>query len=70
MLGYAPDGLPLYNTTQAKSTASVLDSARTVLRSIFDNRDTKQIFMFLSINFGEQPSSVMVIENKAIGCCV
>lgn len=48
-IGYAPNGLPLYNT--APEPTSTLATLRGVLRSILDGSDTKQIFMFLAINF-------------------
>lgn len=55
-IGYAPDGLPLYSSSQQPSP-TLLTQARTLLRAILENRDTKQIFMFLSIN-----AMFMVVE--------
>jgi hypothetical protein len=50
--GYAPDGLPLYNFQAAQArSASILSAARSFMRSVLDNRDSKQIFIFLCLNF-------------------
>eukprot|EP00048_Salpingoeca_helianthica_P001871 m.52408 g.52408 ORF g.52408 m.52408 type:complete len:716 (-) comp11770_c0_seq4:347-2494(-) len=55
-IGYAPDGLPLYSSTP-QTSPTFLSQVRSLLRAILDNRDTKQIFMFLSIN-----AMFMVVE--------
>eukprot|EP00052_Salpingoeca_macrocollata_P027341 m.259416 g.259416 ORF g.259416 m.259416 type:complete len:794 (-) comp22731_c0_seq3:26-2407(-) len=53
LVGYAPNGLPLYHTQlHQDNSGTMITRARNVLRAIFDNKDSKQIFYFLLINFG------------------
>lgn len=52
--GYAPDGLPLYRVQSLqRARASILLSFRAAMKNIMENEDSRQIFYFLCINFGQ-----------------
>jgi hypothetical protein len=51
LLGYAPDGLPLYHLNTHVGTASIVAKARAALKSVLETSDSRQIFYFLCLNF-------------------
>lgn len=50
LLGYAPDGLPLYHLNLSTGK-SLLQTIKHALRSVMENNDSRQIFYFICLNF-------------------
>lgn len=59
LIGYRPDGLPLYSFSQPRlaTAKSMLRPVLILLRSVTDNSNTRTIFLYLCIN-----SAFMVVE--------
>ena len=51
LLGYSPDGLPLYHLQSQLKTANVIQTLKSFLKSILESTDSRQIFYFLCLNF-------------------